>query len=76
MEEARAVIARLDRIDLLERTGEAPARVLEEIGLLLEESRAWLEREVNAPEPARAALERCRETLARRCLRSASVRPA
>ena len=62
MEEARAVLDRLDRIEALERDG-APARVLlEEVRALLGEAEVWVRAE--PPEraaAARDALESCRE---------------
>jgi hypothetical protein len=45
MDEARAVLARLERIEALERSG-APARaVLDELQQLVREAEAWAQRE-------------------------------
>ena len=64
MDEARAVLQRLRRIEMLEREG-APARsLLAEVRALLEEADAWLAVEGAGTEGAEAALERCREALA------------
>ena len=57
MEEARAVIARLDRIEVLERRGAPPAAVLEELRGLLHDAEAWVRVEGDAR--ATAALARC-----------------
>jgi hypothetical protein len=63
MDEARAVLRRLSRIEALEREG-APARsLLAEVHALLEEAEAWVACERGA-ETAEALLERCREALA------------
>jgi hypothetical protein len=62
MEEARAVVARLDRIDRLERDGAPPAELLEEVRSLLREAEAWV-RVDRAAGVAADALERCREAL-------------
>jgi hypothetical protein len=60
MEEARAVIARLDRIEAMARAQAPAALVLSELELLLPEARRWLEREgPAAAAAARVALERC-----------------
>jgi hypothetical protein len=62
MDEARAVIDRLDRIDVLEREGAPPAVLLDELRGLVREAEAWarLERD----ERAAAAVERCDTALA------------
>jgi hypothetical protein len=63
VEEARAILERLERIEALRRD-EAPAGVLlAEVRALLSEAEAWVAAE-GAGEPASAALERCREALA------------
>jgi hypothetical protein len=63
MEEARAVLARLDRIESLEATG-APAQVLlEEVRALLAEAEAWVRSEPGGTDLAGDALERCRAAL-------------
>lgn len=64
MDEARAVLRRLRRIEALEREG-APARsLLAEVHALLEEADAWLAADGAGAEEAEAALERCREAVA------------
>jgi hypothetical protein len=64
MEEARAVLRRLSRIEALEREG-APARsLLAEVHALLEEAEAWVASERGGAEEAEAALERCRAAMA------------
>ena len=61
MDEARAVIARLDRIDALDRD-RVPATVLPaEVRALLAEAEAWVRAEPEGTDRARDALERCRE---------------
>lgn len=64
MDEARAVLRRLSRIEALEREG-APARsLLAEVHALLGEAEAWVACERGEVEAAEAALERCQEALA------------
>jgi hypothetical protein len=64
MDEARAVLERLRRIELLEREG-APARsLLAEVHALLEEADAWLAVEELGKECAETAVARCRAALA------------
>jgi hypothetical protein len=63
MDEARAVLRRLSRIEALEREG-APARsLLAEVHALLEEAERWLACERGGAEAAEALLERCRDAL-------------
>lgn len=45
MEEARAVLARLERIETLEREGAAAPSVLAELRELVREATEWAERE-------------------------------
>jgi hypothetical protein len=66
MEEARAVLERLQRIELLERERAAPQHLLGEVRELLREAEAWLEVEGGDTERAADALERCGEALDRR----------
>jgi hypothetical protein len=64
MEEARAVLVRLERIEELDLRG-APARVvLEEVRALLTEAEAWVRAEPAGTEAAADAIERCRAALA------------
>jgi hypothetical protein len=60
MDEARAVIHRLERIEALEREGAGPKLVLAEVRELLREGEEWLEAERDGTELAVEALERCR----------------
>jgi len=63
MDEARAVVRRLGRIEALER-GRAPAgALLAEVRALLVEAEAWVRAEPSGTEPAEDALERCRDAL-------------
>ena len=61
MDEARAVLARLDRIEALEREGAPPGALLEELRGLVQEAEAWARKE--GGERARAAVERCASAL-------------
>jgi len=64
MDEARAVLRRLGRIEALEREG-APARsLLAEVHALLAEAEAWVVAEREGTVAAEAALGRAREALA------------
>lgn len=65
MEEARAVIARLDRIEAMERAREPAELVLDQIALLALEAERWLETEQAAGAGAQKALERCLAALER-----------
>jgi hypothetical protein len=62
VDEARAVIDRLERIEMLERGGAPPAVLLDELRGLVRDAEAWarLERD----ERAAAAVERCDAALA------------
>ncbi len=63
MDEARAVLLRLKRIEALEREG-APARsLLAEVHALVEEADAWVAAEGGGAEEAVEALDRCRAAL-------------
>jgi hypothetical protein len=63
VEQARAVLDRLERIDAL-RKADAPAGVLlGEVRSLLSEAEAWVEAD-GSGEQAETALGRCREALA------------
>lgn len=41
MEESRAVLERLERIEALDRTGAAPIEIVAELRALLDEATAW-----------------------------------
>ena len=61
MDEARAVLARLDRIEALEREGAPPGVLLEELRGLVQEAEAWARLE--ADDRGIAAVERCASAL-------------
>jgi hypothetical protein len=61
MDEARAVLARLDRIEALEREGAPPGVLLEELRGLVQEAEAWAR--VEGGERGRDAVERCASAL-------------
>ena len=63
MDEARAVLRRLGRIEALEREGAPPRSLLAEVHALLDEAEAWVASERGGADDAEAALERCREAL-------------
>jgi hypothetical protein len=67
MDEARAVIERLDRIDALEREGAHPSAMLAELRELVREAEAWARVE-HPPPRAEAAVERCRDALEQQIL--------
>ena len=62
MDEARAVIDRLDRIEALERDRADPAELLDELRALVREAEAWARAEGDAR--AAAAVEGCEGALA------------
>jgi hypothetical protein len=62
MDEARAVLARLDRIEELERQGAPPGVLLEELRGLVQAAEVWAKLE--GDERARTAVERCDVSLA------------
>ena len=63
MDEARAVLRRLRRIEALDRE-HAPARtLLAEVHALLDEAEAWVSSERDGTEIAEAALRRCRDSI-------------
>jgi hypothetical protein len=62
VDEARAVIDRLERIELLERDGAPPAVMLEELRGLVREAEAWVH--LDGDERARAAVNACGTRLA------------
>jgi hypothetical protein len=61
MDEARAVLARLDRIEALEREGAPPGALLEELRGLVLAAEAWARLE--GDERARLVVERCEAAL-------------
>ena len=62
MDEARAVIDRLERIEVLERDGAPPTVLLEELRGLVRDAEVWARLECD--ERAAAAVERCDSALA------------
>jgi hypothetical protein len=60
MDEARAVMHRLERIEALEREGAPPELALAEVRELLREGEEWLKAERHGTDRAEEALERCR----------------
>jgi hypothetical protein len=61
VDEAETVLARLERIEELERGGSPPRELLQELRALVQEAEAWARRErIAEPE----ALARCRDALA------------
>ena len=62
MDEARAVIDRLDRIEALEHEGAPPGALLEELRGLVRDAEAWARLEGDAK--AAEAVERCDQALA------------
>jgi hypothetical protein len=63
MEEARRVLARLERIEAMQRGPALPADLLGELRALLHEAEAWARAEHEVPEKALHALARGREKL-------------
>ena len=61
MDEARAVLARLERIEALERARAPAGALLAEVRALLVEAEAWVRVEPQGTEQAEDALERCRK---------------
>jgi hypothetical protein len=57
MDEARAVIDRLERIEMLERDGAPPAVMLEELRGLVQDAERWVR--IDGDDRARAAVELC-----------------
>jgi hypothetical protein len=64
MDEARKVIARLARIESLERGGCPASVLLDEVRSLLLEAEAWVRVEPGGTGRAAEALDRCRSALA------------
>jgi hypothetical protein len=62
MDEARAVLARLDRIEALEREGAPPGVLLEELRGLVHDAEVWARME--GDERARKAVDDCDAALA------------
>ena len=67
MDEARAVVERLNRIEALDREGAPAATLLAELRELVREAEAWVQVE-HEPERAVDAVERCKAALERQIL--------
>jgi hypothetical protein len=63
MDEARRVLARLDRIEALDRDRALPGVLLGELRALLDEAEAWVRAERDVPESAVDILGQCRQML-------------
>jgi hypothetical protein len=63
MDEARRVLARLERIETLDRARAGPHDLLEELRSLLSEAEAWVRAEHPVPDEAMHAVDRCRQRL-------------
>jgi hypothetical protein len=63
MEEARRLLARLDRVEALQREGAAPTRLLAELDALVEEAEAWISAERDVADPVVDIVRRCREMI-------------
>jgi hypothetical protein len=63
MDEARAVLERLERIEALERAGSPAGELLDEVKALLVEAESWVRVEPHS-ERAAKALDRCADALA------------
>jgi hypothetical protein len=75
MEEARRLLARLERIEALDRRRAAPADLLAELQALLTEADAWARAEHPVPNEAIDAVDRCRNLLCRRKRPAARRKP-
>jgi hypothetical protein len=63
VDEARAVLRRLERIEALDRDDAPPGVLLAEVRALLAEAEAWVRAEPSGTDLAADALERCRARL-------------
>jgi hypothetical protein len=66
MDEAHAVLTRLERIEAMERAGSRAELLLEEVRALLAEAEDWVRAEPGGTEQAAAALDRCARAFAAR----------
>ena len=64
MDEARAVVRRLRRIEALDRERAPAGSLLAEVRELLAEAEAWIRAEPGGTDLAAEALERCNDALA------------
>jgi hypothetical protein len=63
MEESRAVLERLERIEALDRTGASPAEIVAELRALLSDATEWSKAE--GGDAGERAVDRLRHALAR-----------
>jgi hypothetical protein len=63
VDEARRVLARLERIETLEREHALPADLIAEVRALLDEAEQWAAAERTRPDSALQAVARCRQML-------------
>jgi hypothetical protein len=63
VDEADAVLTRLQRIEILDRERAHPELLLAELRELVREAEAWVRAEPTGTERAEAAIDRCREAL-------------
>jgi broad specificity phosphatase PhoE len=63
MDEARAVLDRLGRIEELERAGAPAGELLDELRALIGEAETWVRREGPGAEDARDAVDRAQAAL-------------
>jgi hypothetical protein len=63
MDEAHAVLARLERIDRLEQAGAPAQALLDEVRSLLHEAEAWVRAEPDGTDRAAASLAATHEAL-------------
>ncbi len=66
MDEARAVLHRLERIETLEREGAPTRSLLAEVQALLAEAEVWVAAERDGTDLAEQALRRCRKAVGTR----------
>ena len=66
MDEAHAVLHRLERIEALDREGAPVRSVLAEVRALLAEAEAWVAAEGEGTDLAEQALHRCRDAVVTR----------
>lgn len=63
MDEARALLARLERVEALDRANAPPEVLLDELRRLVVEAEAWTRAERSAGAAADAAIDRLREAV-------------
>jgi len=63
MDEAKRLLARLDRVESLDRESVHPGVLLAELRQLIAEAEAWTRAERTVPEAAVEAVARCRKRL-------------